>query len=165
MAEQRYEIGVIVARRALTSPWADHAWAPHAVLSAAAPIAPWTKLGDADYAAIFYAGASELALHSSVTAHYRDNLLGGQPSLWVCVRPLDRDLCVVTAVTADPYEGEALTEGLGSIVEPVAMPPILQATIADFVTRFHVERPFFKRERDRADADALGFRPGGLEEE
>jgi hypothetical protein len=165
MAEQRYEIGVIVARRALASPWADHAWAPHAVLSAAPPIMPWTKLGDTGGAALFYAGASELALHASATAHYRDNLLGDQPSLWVGVRPLDRDLCVVTTVTADPYEGEALTEGLGSIVDSVAMPPILQAAIADFVTRFHVERPFFKRERERADADALGFRPGGLERE
>ena len=162
MVEQHYEIGVIVARRALDSRWAGHAWAPHSVLSAAPPIAPWTPLGPDG---LFYAGPGELALHSSATAYYRDNMLGGQPSLWVSLRPLDGDACAVAAVTADPYEGEALTAGLGAIVEPVPIPPVLCTAIADFVARFHVERSFFKRTRDRADADALGFRPGGLEEE
>jgi hypothetical protein len=52
------------------------------------------------------------------------------------------------AVTADPAEGEAFTEAGNDLVETVPMPgPIVQAVEA-FVAEHHVERPFFKRERD-----------------
>jgi hypothetical protein len=162
MAEHRFEIGVIVARRRLASRWADHAWAPHAIL----PVVPSTQagafLGRAGQADLLYGGACELALHSSATSHYRDNLSSGSPALWIALRPSDEG-CAVAAVTADPYEAEALTEGLGSIVEPVAMPPAVQEALAAFIAAFHVERPFLKRERDRADVDSLGFRPRGDE--
>lgn len=160
MAEHRLDIGVIVARKRLASRWADHAWAPYAVLPAAPAAAPGASLGRAGEAELIYSGAYELALHSSATAHYRDNLESGAPTLWVALSPSD-DACAVAAVTADPYEAEALTEGLGSIVEPVAMPPAVRAELAAFVAAFHVERPFFKRERDRPDVDSLGIRPRG----
>lgn len=161
MPELRLDIGVIVARKALGGRWTGDAWVPHAVLSAAPPIAPWTPLG---VDGLFYAGSSELTLHSSAAAHYRDNLFGGRPSLWVALRVRDGD-CAVASVTADPYEGEALTEGLDSLVEAVEMPEVLRAAVGDFVARYHVERPFFKRARERADIDALGFSPGGREDE
>jgi hypothetical protein len=162
MAEHRLDIGVIVARRRLASRWADHAWAPHAVLPAAAAAEPGAFLGRSGEADLVYGGACELVLHSSATSHYRDNLSSGAPALWVALCPSD-DACTLAAVTADPYEAEALTEGLGSIVEPVAMPQVVQDAVAAFIAAFHVERPFFKRERDRADVDALGFRPRGDE--
>ena len=41
------------------------------------------------------------------------------------------------------------------------MPPEIEAEVAAFVEAFHVERPFFKRERDRADPEALGPRRAG----
>ena len=62
-------------------------------------------------------------------------------------------------MTADPYEGEALIEGIGNIVEAVPMPSEIGARIAVFVDAFHVERPFFKREREHADRRALGHKP------
>lgn len=156
------DISVIVARRRLASRWAEHAWTPHAILPAAPGAAAGAFLGHAGDVDLFYGGACELALHSSATSHYRDNLASDAPSLWVALRPSD-EMWTVAAVTADPYEAEALTEGLDSIVEPVAMPPALQAELAAFVDAFHVERPFFKRERDRPDVDALGVRPRGDE--
>jgi hypothetical protein len=61
-------------------------------------------------------------------------------------------------VTADPYEGEALAEGIGEIIEAVPMSPELQAKVAAFFEAHHVERVFFKRKRDRADPEALGQR-------
>ena len=38
------------------------------------------------------------------------------------------------------------------------MPEPLRAAIADFVAEHHVERPFEKRQRNRADPEALARR-------
>jgi hypothetical protein len=58
-------------------------------------------------------------------------------------------------VTADPAEGEGMTEAGEQIVESLPMPEQLQEAIAAFVTEHHVERAFVKRKRDRANPDAL----------
>jgi len=155
MAEDRIEVGVLVARRKLKSRWADHAWLPYAVLPAAPAAAPGTKLSAGEEEEIYYAGPYEVSLHSSETAHYRDNLASGRPALWVVLQPVAGDQYEVANVTADPYEGEALVQGNGEIVEAVAMPPDVQDRIAAFIAAFHVERQFFKRKRDRADPEAL----------
>lgn len=155
MAEDQMQVGVLVARRKLKGPWADHAWLPHAVLPAVPATPPGTRLGGDDEEEIFYAGPFDLSLHSSETAHYRDNLASGRPALWVVLQPVAGDEYEVTTVTADPYEGEALTQGNGEIVEAVPMPPDVQDMVAAFVDAFHVERQFFKRKRDRADPEAL----------
>jgi hypothetical protein len=155
MPESHFEVGVIVARRKLKSPWADHAWLPHAVLPAAPAAAPWTKLGAGEEEELYYAGPSEVSLHVAESGHYRDNLVSGQPSLWVMLRPVGGDEYEVAIVTADPYEGEALVTGMGEIVEAVPMPPEIQGKIAAFVEAFYVERQFFKRKRDRADPEAM----------
>jgi hypothetical protein len=159
MPQDRFDIGIVVARKTLRSSWADHIWLPHAALPAAPPVARWTRLGRTQGAEFFYAGACELQFQRSATAHYRDNLESGTPSLWIALTPADGGMCCVTAVTADPYEGEALTEGFGSVVEAVPMPPSLQAELHAFVSAFHVEQPFFKRERDPAGADPDAPRP------
>lgn len=158
MVEHHFDIGVIVARRRLRSPWADHAWLPHAVLPAVPSAGRWTPLGDDGKDELFYAGPSVLTLHPAATAHYRDNLASGRPSLWVSLRLLGDGACEVAGVTADPYEGEALTEGIGATVEAVPMPKEIETRVAAFFEAFHVERPFVKRQRDRADPEALGRR-------
>ncbi len=61
----------------------------------------------------------------------------------------------VAAVTADPAEGEGLTEPGQGIIEAVAMPEPLRHAIAAFVAEHHVEQVFKKRTRDRADPEAL----------
>ena len=155
MPESHFEVGVIVARRKLKGPWADHAWLPYAALPAAPAAAPWTRLGAGEEEELYYAGAFDVSLHIAETGHYRDNLVSGQPSLWVSLRPVAGDEYEVTVVTADPYEGEALATGMGEIVEPVPMPPEIRDKIAAFIEAFHVERQFFKRKRDRADPEAL----------
>jgi hypothetical protein len=38
------------------------------------------------------------------------------------------------------------------------MPPDLEARLAEFFAAHHVEREFYKRQRKRADPDALGRR-------
>jgi len=160
MTEHCIEIGVVLARKAHAGRWGGYAWSPHAVLPAAPEIAAWTALGARGGQEIFYAGAFELVLHRGATAHYRDNLNAQRPSVWVLIAPAEES-CAVVGVTADPYEGEALTEGYGNVVDAVPMPESVAAEIASFVAAHRVEQSFFKRERERADADALGTAPAG----
>lgn len=158
MPEDRFEVGIIVARRRLKGPWADHAWLPVEALPAAAVAAPGTKLSETEDEARFYAGSYEVALHPAETAHYRDNLVSGRPALWVALRGTGEEAYAVACVTADPYEGESMAEGIGEIVEAVPMPPEVQAKLLAFYEAFHVERRFEKRKRDRADPEALAHR-------
>ncbi|MDB5590231.1 DUF3305 domain-containing protein [Enterovirga sp.] len=151
----RISVGVVVGKRRLAGPWASHAWLPVAILPAPADAAPWTRLGGDEREELFYGGAHEIALHPSETSHYRDNLASGRPSLWVALRPVGPEEHEVATVSADPYEGESMAEGIGEIVEAVPMPESVQREVAAFVAAFHVERTFFKRKRDRQDGEAM----------
>jgi hypothetical protein len=157
----RIAVGVVVERRAATSPWIEHVWRPVGVLAGVPETEPWTSLPGAAGADTFYAGAAEIELHRSETTNYRDNLASGQASLWVVLRPTGGDppFTVVT-VTADPAEGEAFTETATDLVESVPMPEPIADAVAAFVAAHHVERAFEKRKRDRADPEALGRRRG-----
>jgi hypothetical protein len=62
----------------------------------------------------------------------------------------------VAAVTADPAEGEAFTEAGNDLVESVPMPEGIRAAVEAFVAEHHVERAFYKRQRDATDAGAPG---------
>jgi hypothetical protein len=154
-AAGRFTVGIVVAKRKLSNPWADHAWLPAAALPAAPDMAPWTRLSANEREELFFAGSYELSFHRGETSHYRDNLVSGHPSLWVSLRPVGGDQHEIAAVTADPYEGESMAGAIGEIVEAVPMPPEVQAHLAAFVEAFHVERAFFKRKNKRADAEAL----------
>ena len=159
MVQESVEVGVVVERRVLKNPWIDHAWMPVAVLAGAPATAPWTVLNQTAEATRFYAGEFELELFGSETGMYRDNLLSGQPSLWVSLRPTETPPGVaLQLVTADPSEGEALTEPGTDIIEAVPMPVEIQQRLAAFVEAHHVERPFIKRKRDRASPEAMAKR-------
>jgi hypothetical protein len=129
------------------------------VLPGAPSTAPWTLLSDDGARATFYAGQAEIALHPTETSAYRDNLATGAPSLWVVLRPTESEPPYeLAAVTADPSEGEAMTEAGNNIVEPVPMPDAMRATIEAFVSEHHVDHVFEKRRRDRANTESLARR-------
>jgi hypothetical protein len=112
-----------------------------------------------DDRASFYAGLTEIALYRTETSHYRDNLNSGRPSLWVALRPTGVEPPFeIVAVTADPAEGESFTQVGDDLVEAIPMPPAVQAIVEAFVAEHHVERPFVKRKRDRADPQVLARR-------
>ena len=155
----KISVGVVVERRKAESPWIDFTWRPVTALPGAPVVAPWTQLStDGDMVA-FYAGAAEVALYRTETAHYRDNLASGSPSLWVALRPTDAEPPFdLVAVTADPAEGEGFTQNGDHLVEPVPMPEPVRAIVEAFVAEHHVEQPFVKRKRDRANPEALARR-------
>ncbi len=118
--------------------------------------APWTVLSQDGDRTTFYAGPAEIALYRTETGNYRDNLASAAPMLWVALRSTGVEPPYeIFAVTADPAEGEAFTEAGNDLVDVVPMPQAVRAVIDGFVAEHHVERPFHKRERDRADPEAL----------
>jgi hypothetical protein len=149
----RIVVGVVVERRKARSPWLDFIWRPVSVLVGAPSAAPWTRIGEEGDATTFYAGETAIELHRTETANYRQNLLSGTPALWVVLRPRLADSVrpafELLMVTADPAEGEALTDAGNDLVATVSMPAAIIARIDGFNAQHHVERSFNKRQRDR----------------
>jgi hypothetical protein len=161
MSEEWIELGFVVAKRQLESPWATHSWHVGGVLAELPALADWTPMRHDAREELFFAGKASLSLHAGETAHYRDNLESPEPRLWVQLRPtlgIEGDERVeIIAVTADPYEGEAMADS-GDVLESTRMPDAVAARLRAFFEAHHVERPFFKRKRDRQDPDSLGRR-------
>jgi hypothetical protein len=156
---QRIEVGVVVERRRATSRWAEFLWRPVAVLAGLPDATPWTRLAEADDAVIFYAGPAEIALYGSEAENYRRNLLSGAPMVWAALHATGGEPpYVIGGVTADPAEGEGWTEPGQVIVEAVAMPETVREEIAAFIARYPAQPGFVKRQRDRADPEALARR-------
>jgi hypothetical protein len=152
-------VGVLVERSKSASAWADFHWRPSGVLTGVPDAPPWTKLSDDGDRTTFYAGATNVELYRTETANYRDNLRLETPLLWIILRPVENDPPYeLASVTADPAEGEAMTETGVNLVETVAMPKSMQEAIAAFVVEHHVEQVFVKRKRDRANPEALARR-------
>jgi hypothetical protein len=155
----RLPVSVVVERRKATSPWIEHVWRPVAVLAGIPEAAPWTEIATAPDAVSFFAGSTEIELYRSETGNYRGNLDSGAPALWVVLRPADGEPPFeLKTVTADPAEGEGFTEPGTDLVEQVPMPEPIRQAIAAFIAEHPAEHSFAKRERDRADPEALGRR-------
>ncbi len=158
-AHETIPVGVVVERSKSASQWADFYWRPSGVLTGVPETAPWTKLSDDGERATFYVGAVNVELHRTETANYRDNLQSETPLLWIVLRPVEADPPYELAtVTADPSEGEAMTEAGTNLVDTVPMPLSLQETLAAFVAEHHVDQTFVKRKRDRANPEAMARR-------
>jgi hypothetical protein len=159
-------VGVIVERSKSANPWADFYWRAVSVLTGQPDTPAWTKLSDDGARTTFYAGTAEIELYRTETTYYRHNLESGAPALWVALRAVDSDPpFTVSAVTADPAEGESLTETATDLIEQVPMPEAIRQAIVAFVAEHHVEQPFVKRKRDRADPEALARRNSGDDRE
>jgi len=110
----------------------------------------------------YYAGPAEIELHRSEAGNYRRNLATGEPAVWVALHPTGDDPPYeIAAVTADPAEGEGLSEPGQAIVEAVPMPEAVRDAVAAFAEQCPAEPAFSKRQRDRPEPDALGRRIPG----
>jgi hypothetical protein len=162
----RLPVGVVVERRPATSPWAEWVWKPAAVLLDLPEVPPWTLLREEGGVALFYAGAADITLFPTDTDNYRHALQQTPPRLWVVLRP---DAAApqgwrLQAATVDAGEAEIYAESPSDLTEPLPMPPALAEVVEAYVARYHKERIFHKRRRDRADPEALARRPAGAEE-
>lgn len=158
----RVAVSVVVERHKAKSPWLDFVWRPVAVLPGQPAAEPWTQLSAKGDTALFYAGNALIELYRTETANYRSNLVSGCPLLWVILRRnLTECTYRVLSVTADPAEGEAFADAGNDLVETVPMPAVIRETINEFVAANHIERPFLKRRRERAEFRARrGYNDG-----
>ena len=149
------QVGVIVERRALDNPWVDHSWRPVQILPAAPASEPWTKIAEGPGWQRFYAGPAELALFRHESESYQYNLESQPPSVWVYLRrsPDERGIELLGA-SCDPGEAHAHNDTGDDIVDAVPMPEQILAWMSEYVRR-HPPAKFEKRQRDRADTEAL----------
>jgi len=154
-------VGVVVERLKATSPWLDFVWRPVSILTGVPAADPWTVLAGGGERATFYAGPASIDLYRTETANYMSNLSSETPSLWVVLRRREAEPPYeVVAVTADPAEGEAYSEAGNDLIDSVPMPAAIIDVIEAFIVQHHVDRPFYKRERDRPEATRPGGRKG-----
>jgi hypothetical protein len=153
----RIAVGVVVERRKAMSAWVDFLWRPVSVFAGSPSAAPWTPLAAEAETTLFFAGEAVIELHRTETTNYRDNLASGAPALWVALRPVASERPYeILAVTADPAEGEALTDAGNNLVEAVPMPPEIAEVVVRFIAEHHVERSFLKRQRRPAEPTLAG---------
>jgi hypothetical protein len=161
----RIAVGVLVERRKARSAWVDFVWRPVSVFFGDPSAAPWTLLNAEAETSLFFAGAAVIELHRTESTNYRDNLASGAPALWVALQPVASEPPYeILAVTADPAEGEALTDAGSNLVEAVPMPPEIVEILVQFIAAHHVERPFVKRRRQPAEPTLVRRRNGSESE-
>ncbi len=155
MPSTAIEIGVVLERRPARSAWLDVIWEARSVLPEPAAAERGASLGATASGELFYGGAARLEVNTVDTGYYRDNLESGTPQIWVVLRAQDSGLPEIARVTCDPNEGEGYAGSGWDIVNVVPMPAPIAAALAAFVAEHHVDRPFIKRKRDKADPEAL----------
>jgi hypothetical protein len=167
LPQVRIPVGVVVERRKAESEWAEFIWRAVSVLPGEPDTEAWTTLSEQEDVTLLYGGTAWIDLHRSESERYRENLASGAPSIWVVMSPSEGPWpYAVTAVTADPAEGESFTEAATNLVEQVPMPEVIRDAVDRFVAGHHFEREeFVKRQRGRADPEALARRPQGGRDE
>ena len=146
----RMPLGIVVRRSPGVTRWAAWAWRVVAVTPGGGP-GHWTELRREGDWIEYHAATVTLDLHRAETEGYLVALNGVPPSVFVVLRPpLGRDgRPAVERVTASAYEGQDYGDSGEVMVERVPMPEGLEAWIAAFCDRHHVEEPFVKRKRRR----------------
>lgn len=168
MIVERFSIGVIVERRPAKSRWQKHLWRVVDVLPGRPATPPWTVLHEADGITRYYAGTTDLVVYAKETEALVHNLGAAMPAVWVVLRAREGAAGLdLLLATVDAGEAQAHADTGDDLVEMVAMPEAVRGWLAPFVAAHHVERPKYKRKRERADPEALaagrlpGRHPGG----
>lgn len=146
----KISVGVVVERHVARSPWSEELWRVVSVFSGTPSAKAWTVIETRPDITTFYAGEACIELFRTETANYSANLAAQSPLLWVVLRSTtDSPGMELHAVTADPAEGEALTGSGTNLIETVSMPASIAARLQEFITEHHVERPVYRRKRER----------------
>lgn len=153
---ERLSVGIVVERRSGVGPWRPEQWRVVDVLIGAPAAQPGTFLGKGEGGELYYAGAADIELFPGEASAYRNNLTGSRPAIYVVLRHQDAAPGVMVHVaTVDPGEIEAHADAGDDLIEAFPLPAAVAAWMEGFVERHHVERPFHKRQRDRANLEAL----------
>src|SRR4051812_7498600 len=83
---EEIEVGIVLERRSLSSPWAEHGWRVAAVLLGGPALEPWQLVREEAGATQVFAGTLPVRLHRKQTEGYRTNLSGAEPAIFVVLR-------------------------------------------------------------------------------
>lgn len=158
-------VGIVAERRKLASPWAEHDWRPHSVLPQPPALEPGSKIAAEGGRECFYMGALDLTLHRRETESYKLNLAMDR-RLYIALRQAEGPAglpVLAFQVTAAPDEGQAWAEVGEDVVDGVPMPEPIAEWLADFIARFHVDEPKYKRQRTEIEGEVFSRRPAGRE--
>jgi hypothetical protein len=162
VATLRIPVGVEVETRPSSSRWQDRVVRVVGVRPGAPAIAPWRVLSEEGGVVRYYAGTAKVAVRSTDTKVYKDNVEAREPSLYVVLRKgASPTGWILHLVTVDPSEAHAHVDVGDDLVEALPMPPPLRDWLAMFVARHHVERTEWKRKRDEADESETPATDGG----
>jgi hypothetical protein len=147
----RIPVGVEVESRPSSNRWQSRIARVVGIRPGARHIPDWQVLAESDEAVRYYAGTAKLAVHSTDTKVYKDNVEARQPSLFVVLRKGASPVgWALHLVTVDPTEAHAHVDVGDDLVEALPMPPPMRDWLALFVAQHHVERKEWKRKRDPA---------------
>ncbi|MGL4322794.1 MAG: DUF3305 domain-containing protein [Beijerinckiaceae bacterium] len=147
-------VSVIVEESPPVSEWAVTSYVPVDIVPGHPDTPVWSVLGPGLRGNRIFAGTASIELFSGDTGFLRDNVMSGDPRVWVVLRPtLAQPPYELVGVHADPTEGEAATYTPDDHVETLPMPPAMVAVISDFIAAHHKEQPFVKRRRDEYRED------------
>ncbi len=145
---ERLLLGVVVERRAIDHPWAEHGWRAVAVIPGAAQVDDWRLLKEGDDWAQYHAATLPLELYRKETEGYRVNLSQPQPAVFVVLRSGAADERPEPfLVTACPFEAEDYEVSGDDRVDAVTMPEAVAGLVGGFVAEHHADQPFVKRKR------------------
>ncbi len=153
--------GVLAERRKSVSRWATDYWIPVGVTPAFSGLSEGEVLLSDDNVTRYFMGVTEISCHATETEAYVHNFNSRAPALFVALRRSVDDAhplpWFVHAVTASPYEAQDFEDSGEDIIERIAMPADIEATIKEFVDHYHREEEFRKRRRDRVDVEDQKF--------
>lgn len=154
------EVGVIVERRKVDSPWQDWSWRPVAVMPGAPRVEGWKQtVTGADWTQ-FHAATVTIDLHPAEAEGYVVNLQADSPRVWVVLREAENGgdfPYKVHAVTVSAYRMQDYMDSSEEIVEAVAMPASMVAWLDAYVAEHFVAAPFKKRKRDEIRVEDQKF--------
>ncbi len=153
---ERLAVGIVAERRRIDHPWPTERWTIVAALVGEPEARPWTVLTKGETWTRYYAGNAEVTLFRSEAENYKRNLDSPNPTLYVILRHSAQPPGItLLTVTVDPGEIDTHADSGNDLIETLPLPPAIAAWMQAFVNQHYVAHPFHKRQRDRADPEAL----------
>lgn len=142
-------VGIVLRRSRSRHPWQDFAWRTAEAVPGAPATGNWRLLRQSEAEADYLAPALPLCLYPAETAGYLQNLSQRAPMVYVVLRRdenQDGPPLRPFHITACPTEAQDYLDG-DDVVDTVPMPAAIAEWLRDYVRRFHVDKPFVKRQR------------------
>ena len=132
---------------------------PSSLMLPAPPLVPRTRMAvTQDGVETWFIATVPLVLHPGDADNMRMSLVMSPPRIWVALSGADDTARVaVVAVSADPFEGEAMATDPSLTVAALPMPPGLRDHIADYAAQFPEGERFRKKKRSSIEAEDPGL--------